>query len=149
MPNAKQLGWVTSVTDFWKQKIPCWEIMHCPGPIHSHPGGGDDPRGRGRLRPNQSAAGDGHSRGGHSCSGQSWTRSWSGGGPACPSNQNHANIQHDLESCVSQYLDKSENELRLLCEMLVRAYDPCISSALPASCNCNLGNNGSLLAKPV
>lgn len=44
-----------------------------------------------------------------------------------PSNQNHANIQHDLEALVHQHLDKSENELRLLCEMLVRAYDPCIS----------------------
>lgn len=44
-----------------------------------------------------------------------------------PSNQNHANIQHDLEALVQRYLDKSENELRLLCEMLVRAYDPCIS----------------------
>lgn len=44
-----------------------------------------------------------------------------------PSNQNHANIQHDLEALVHQHLDKNENELRLLCEMLVRAYDPCIS----------------------
>jgi coenzyme F420-reducing hydrogenase alpha subunit len=44
-----------------------------------------------------------------------------------PTNQNHANIQHDLEALVPHYLDKGENELRLLCEMLVRAYDPCIS----------------------
>ena len=44
-----------------------------------------------------------------------------------PTNQNHANIQHDLEALVPRYLDKGEDELRLLCEMLVRAYDPCIS----------------------
>jgi sulfhydrogenase subunit alpha len=44
-----------------------------------------------------------------------------------PTNQNHANIQHDLEMLVASNLDKDEDELRLLCEMLVRAYDPCIS----------------------
>ena len=44
-----------------------------------------------------------------------------------PTNQNHANIQHDLEALVPYYLNKGEDELRLLCEMLVRAYDPCIS----------------------
>jgi sulfhydrogenase subunit alpha len=43
-----------------------------------------------------------------------------------PTNQNHANIQHDLETLVAQNLDKNEDELRLLCEMLIRAYDPCI-----------------------
>jgi sulfhydrogenase subunit alpha len=43
-----------------------------------------------------------------------------------PTNQNHANIQHDLEMLVAQNLDKDEKELRVLCEMLVRAYDPCI-----------------------
>jgi sulfhydrogenase subunit alpha len=44
-----------------------------------------------------------------------------------PTNQNHANIQHDLETLVTQNLDKNEEQLRLLCEMLIRAYDPCIS----------------------
>ncbi len=44
-----------------------------------------------------------------------------------PTNQNHANIQRDLEVLVPRYLDRGENELRLLCEMLVRSYDPCIS----------------------
>ncbi len=44
-----------------------------------------------------------------------------------PSNQNHANIQHDLEALAPHYLNKGEDKLRLLCEMLVRAYDPCIS----------------------
>jgi sulfhydrogenase subunit alpha len=44
-----------------------------------------------------------------------------------PTNQNHANMQLDLEALVPRYLDRGEHELRLLCEMLVRAYDPCIS----------------------
>ena len=44
-----------------------------------------------------------------------------------PTNQNHGNIQHDLEDLVSLNADKGEDELRLLCEMLVRSYDPCIS----------------------
>lgn len=44
-----------------------------------------------------------------------------------PTNQNHNNIQKDLESLVPGILDRSEDEIRLLMEMLVRAYDPCIS----------------------
>ncbi len=44
-----------------------------------------------------------------------------------PTNQNHANIQHDMEELVPQILDKSEKEIELTLEMLVRAYDPCIS----------------------
>ena len=44
-----------------------------------------------------------------------------------PTNQNHANIQKDFEALVPQILDRSEDEIRLLLEMLVRAYDPCIS----------------------
>jgi sulfhydrogenase subunit alpha len=44
-----------------------------------------------------------------------------------PTNQNHANIQKDLEALVSQNIHKNEEELRRLCEMLVRSYDPCIS----------------------
>jgi len=44
-----------------------------------------------------------------------------------PTGQNHANIQLDLEELVSGRLEQSEDELRLLCEMLIRAYDPCIS----------------------
>ena len=44
-----------------------------------------------------------------------------------PTNQNHANIQHDLESLVQVNLNKSEDSLRQLCEMLIRSYDPCIS----------------------
>ena len=46
-----------------------------------------------------------------------------------PTNQNHANIQLDFESLVPELLeaDKSEAEIELALEMLVRAYDPCIS----------------------
>lgn len=44
-----------------------------------------------------------------------------------PTNLNHANIQLDMEALVPQFLDKGEKELQFLLEMLVRAYDPCIS----------------------
>jgi len=44
-----------------------------------------------------------------------------------PTNQNHANIQCDLESLVQSNLNKSNDSLRQLCEMLIRSYDPCIS----------------------
>jgi coenzyme F420-reducing hydrogenase alpha subunit len=44
-----------------------------------------------------------------------------------PTNQNHANIQKDLDALVPTIKDKSEAEIELLTSMLVRAYDPCIS----------------------
>jgi coenzyme F420-reducing hydrogenase alpha subunit len=44
-----------------------------------------------------------------------------------PTNQNHANIQRDFESFVPMYLDLGQENLRFALEMLVRAYDPCIS----------------------
>ncbi len=46
-----------------------------------------------------------------------------------PTNQNHGNIQLDMEKLVPEMLgaDKSEAEMELTLEMLVRAYDPCIS----------------------
>ena len=44
-----------------------------------------------------------------------------------PTNQNHNNIQHDMEALVPTMLDRPEDEIRLTLEMLVRAYDPCIS----------------------
>jgi coenzyme F420-reducing hydrogenase alpha subunit len=44
-----------------------------------------------------------------------------------PTNQNHNNIQKDMEALVPQILAKPEDEIRLKLEMLVRAYDPCIS----------------------
>ena len=44
-----------------------------------------------------------------------------------PTNQNHNNIQKDMESFSPILLSKSEKEIELGLEMLVRAYDPCIS----------------------
>jgi len=44
-----------------------------------------------------------------------------------PTNQNHNNIQHDMEALVPAIIDKPEKEVELALEMLVRAYDPCIS----------------------
>jgi coenzyme F420-reducing hydrogenase alpha subunit len=44
-----------------------------------------------------------------------------------PTNQNHANIQLDFEAFVPQIIDREQNEVRHLMEMLVRSYDPCIS----------------------
>ena len=46
-----------------------------------------------------------------------------------PTNQNHANIQLDLEALVPKLLaaKKDEKGIELGLEMLVRAYDPCIS----------------------
>jgi coenzyme F420-reducing hydrogenase alpha subunit len=44
-----------------------------------------------------------------------------------PTNMNYANIEKDLEAFVATIIDKSEDEIRLGCEMLIRAYDPCIS----------------------
>ena len=44
-----------------------------------------------------------------------------------PTNQNHANIQADFTEFVPQIIDKEQDEIRLLMEMLVRSYDPCIS----------------------
>lgn len=49
-----------------------------------------------------------------------------------PTTQNHANIHHDLIELADQSLrqGKSDKEITLLCEMLVRAYDPCISCSV-------------------
>jgi coenzyme F420-reducing hydrogenase alpha subunit len=46
-----------------------------------------------------------------------------------PTGQNHANIQADFDALLPELLasDKSEQEMELAFEMLVRAYDPCIS----------------------
>ncbi len=44
-----------------------------------------------------------------------------------PTNQNHNNIQKDMEAFAPTLLDKPEKEIELNMEMLVRAYDPCIS----------------------
>jgi coenzyme F420-reducing hydrogenase alpha subunit len=44
-----------------------------------------------------------------------------------PTNQNHANIQKDMEKYLPMILDKTPDDIRLNLEMLVRAYDPCVS----------------------
>lgn len=44
-----------------------------------------------------------------------------------PTNQNHANIQKDFEKLVPEFMHEGEDALRQKLEMLVRAYDPCIS----------------------
>ena len=52
-----------------------------------------------------------------------------GGNCIIPTNQNHGNIQLDLEALVPKLLAAKKNEkaIELGLEMLVRAYDPCIS----------------------
>jgi len=49
-----------------------------------------------------------------------------------PTNQNHNNIQKDMEALVPLILTRSEDEIRHTLEMLVRAYDPCISCSAHA-----------------
>jgi len=44
-----------------------------------------------------------------------------------PTNQNHNSIQHDFNELLPQLLGKPEDEIKKAMEMLVRAYDPCIS----------------------
>jgi coenzyme F420-reducing hydrogenase alpha subunit len=44
-----------------------------------------------------------------------------------PTNQNLNNIEHDMRKLVPEILNKKDEEITLLMEMLVRAYDPCIS----------------------
>ena len=48
-----------------------------------------------------------------------------------PTNQNHNNINQDFKAFAPTLLDKPEKEIELNLEMLVRAYDPCIS------CSCH------------
>ncbi len=44
-----------------------------------------------------------------------------------PTNQNMANLNADMQELLPQILDRPQEEIRRLLEMLVRAYDPCIS----------------------
>ncbi len=46
-----------------------------------------------------------------------------------PTGQNLANIENDLRTLVPNILDQSKDDIILNIEMLVRAYDPCISCA--------------------
>ena len=49
-----------------------------------------------------------------------------------PTSQNHGNIQHDLEALADRCANegKTDKEIELLAQMLVRAYDPCISCSV-------------------
>jgi coenzyme F420-reducing hydrogenase alpha subunit len=49
-----------------------------------------------------------------------------------PTTQNNANIHNDLRELVARYAEQGadEKKLELLCSMLVRAYDPCISCSV-------------------
>lgn len=51
----------------------------------------------------------------------------SGANLIIPTNMNHNNIERDLRSLVPTVVEKSKEEITLSLEMLVRAYDPCIS----------------------
>ncbi len=44
-----------------------------------------------------------------------------------PTSQNVNNIEQDMLKYVPEFIDKKQDEIRLGLEMLVRAYDPCIS----------------------
>jgi coenzyme F420-reducing hydrogenase alpha subunit len=44
-----------------------------------------------------------------------------------PTNQNTGNIEYDMMELVPEILERKEEEITLAVEMLVRAYDPCIS----------------------
>jgi len=44
-----------------------------------------------------------------------------------PTAQNLANLEADMRKLVPQIVDQSEDRITHALEMLVRAYDPCIS----------------------
>lgn len=44
-----------------------------------------------------------------------------------PTGQNLKNIENDFRALIRTVMDKSQEEITLLLEMMVRAYDPCIS----------------------
>jgi coenzyme F420-reducing hydrogenase alpha subunit len=44
-----------------------------------------------------------------------------------PTGQNYANMEADMRALVPQILDRPEEEITHMMEMLIRAYDPCIS----------------------
>ncbi len=47
-----------------------------------------------------------------------------------PTAYNFLGLEEDLKKLVTENMDKPEEELTLLCEMLVRAYDPCFSCSV-------------------
>ena len=44
-----------------------------------------------------------------------------------PTGMNYGNMERDMNAIVPDIIEKSEDEIRLACEMMIRAYDPCIS----------------------
>ena len=45
-----------------------------------------------------------------------------------PTSQNQASIESNLKNAVLEFgLDNSDDDLRILCEKIIRNYDPCIS----------------------
>jgi sulfhydrogenase subunit alpha len=47
-----------------------------------------------------------------------------------PTSHNFQNIEKDLKKLVAENKDRSRGQVRLLCEQLVRAYDPCFSCSV-------------------
>jgi len=47
-----------------------------------------------------------------------------------PTAHNSLNLEENLKKLVNENMDKPKDELILLCEMLVRAYDPCFSCSV-------------------
>jgi len=47
-----------------------------------------------------------------------------------PTSHNSLSLEESLKKLVSENINKSKEELSLLCEMLVRAYDPCFSCSV-------------------
>ena len=47
-----------------------------------------------------------------------------------PTGQNLANIDDDMKALVPEIIDRSKQDITLMLEMLVRAYDPCISCSV-------------------
>ena len=47
-----------------------------------------------------------------------------------PTSHNFQNIEKDLKKLVAENKDKKPEQIRLLCEKLVRAYDPCFSCSV-------------------
>jgi coenzyme F420-reducing hydrogenase alpha subunit len=44
-----------------------------------------------------------------------------------PTNENHNSIQHDFNKLLPEIIDRPQDQIKLAMEMLVRAYDPCVS----------------------
>ncbi len=54
----------------------------------------------------------------------------SGANCIIPTNQNIANLEADMQSLVPKIVEKPAKDMQLDLEMLVRAYDPCISCSV-------------------